>query len=412
MLSISKEFAPPFSLIVPFFVAGIFCYLVAMGALLFYSATFHHAQLDIAGWVHLFLVGYVMTIIFGAMAQLVPVVVEEGHFSVDWYYLIFPLLFLGTIGLVVGFWMAPPLLPFGGLLVLAAMVIFATEVFLTIAKSSHRSLTTKAVRLANIFLLVGVLSGFLMALGLGGFWSLDLDGMLQLHLFAVIGGYVMITIFGISIVLLPMFGLAHGFGTWPLEYGINTMVASVVLGIVAALLEWDFLTILAFMGSLGAALFYFYQVYLIYRQRARKEWEIWFQSMVAGYGFFALAIVQGWLYLLSGGERTFLYGLFWALFSFFAFLINGHLYKIVPFLVWFHRFSPLVGKKRVPMLHEMYPKKQAQMEFWLSLVGAILVWLGIVTGSDTLLRAGGSFLFVGAIFLATSLRFMLAFKEV
>jgi len=96
MLQISREFAPPFGLILPFFVAGTLFYLVSMAALLAYSPHFHYAQLSVAGWIHLFLVGYVMMVIFGAMAQLAPVVLEVGHFSVEWYYLIFWILAAGV----------------------------------------------------------------------------------------------------------------------------------------------------------------------------------------------------------------------------------------------------------------------------------------------------------------------------
>jgi hypothetical protein len=45
-----------------------------------------------------------MVIIFGAMAQLIPVVLEVGHEVVDLYYVILPLLVIGTIIMVIGFW--------------------------------------------------------------------------------------------------------------------------------------------------------------------------------------------------------------------------------------------------------------------------------------------------------------------
>ena len=33
------------------------------------------------------------------------------------------------------------------------------------------------------------------------------------------------------------------------------------------------------------------------------------------------------------------------------------LYKIVPFLIWFHRFSTLVGKVKVPLVKDVLPEK-------------------------------------------------------
>ncbi|MRI59023.1 MAG: hypothetical protein C6H99_05910 [Epsilonproteobacteria bacterium] len=412
MFNISKEFAPPFRLIAPFFVAGVIFYLLSMAALLFYSPDFHFSELRVAGWIHLFLLGYVMTIIFGAMAQLVPVVLETGHFSVDWYYVIFPLLLFGTIGLIVGFWLDPIVLSFGGVLVLAAMIIFAVDVFLTIKKTKLSTIVVKAVKVSNIFLLLGIVSGFLLALTLSGFLSVDIGEILKAHVFAVVGGYVLLTIYGISLVLLPMFGLAHGFDEKPVHIAFKLMIWAVGLVFAGSFVGADFLSQIGYLLAILSVAFYFYQIYLIYKTRVRKELDIWYKSILFGYGSFALAVVLGFIYILSGATLdSVLHASFWFLFVFFAFLINGHLYKIVPFLVWFHRFSPLVGKQKVPMLHEMYPKRQAEFEFWFSAAGALLVGIGLLSVNQELFKAGASFLFAGAIFLATSVKWMLNFRS-
>ncbi|BCD68891.1 hypothetical protein [Nitratiruptor sp. YY09-18] len=412
MFNISKDFAPPFSLIVPFFIAGVLFFVASAIALLFYTPHFSYLELKVAGWVHLFLVGYVMMIIFGAMAQLVPVVLETGHFSVDWYYLLFPILLVGVLGLVSGFWLSPLLLSFGGLLVLVAMIIFAVEVMLTVKKSTINTFTMQAVKYSNIFLLVGILSGFLMALTLSGFMGVRVESVLKFHVFAVLGGYVLLTIYGISLVLLPMFGLAHGFDEKPVRYAMWSMVAAVVTLFFGVLFAWHFLQVVGYLLGFVSVALYFYQVYLIYKTRVRKEREIWYMSMLFGYGSFAFAFLLGVLYLLSGMEsERFLYSGVWFLFVFFMFLINGHLYKIVPFLVWFHRFSELVGKQKVPMLHEMYPKKQASFEFWFTAIGSLLVGLGLLVQSGQIFKAGGSFLVVGALFLLSSLFWMIKFRS-
>ena len=104
MTPISKDFAPPLKLIAPFFRTGVIFYLLSMLALAFLEPSFTYQQMDVAGWVHLFLLGYVMVIIFGAMAQLIPVVLEIGHAIVDLYYVILPLLVVGTVMMVAGFY--------------------------------------------------------------------------------------------------------------------------------------------------------------------------------------------------------------------------------------------------------------------------------------------------------------------
>jgi hypothetical protein len=135
MFSISQDFAPPFKLISPFFILGSLFYLASVVFMFFISAE-NMSMLDtkIFGFVHLFLLGFVMMTIFGAMAQLVPVVLEVGHFAVELFYAIWPLLAIGTLMMTVGFVSYPMLLPFGGVVVLIAMMIFILEIFLTIKK--------------------------------------------------------------------------------------------------------------------------------------------------------------------------------------------------------------------------------------------------------------------------------------
>jgi len=173
MKAISSDFAPPLKLISPFFSYGVVFYLLSMLALLFFEPTFSYAQMDVAGWIHLFLLGFVMMIIFGAMAQLIPVVLESGHAVVDVYYVIFPLLLLGASLMVFGFWLMPGMLPYGGLLVLVAMIIFAVENIATLKKTTIRTLTVETVAWSNGYLLLGILTGFAIALGLSGDLGID-----------------------------------------------------------------------------------------------------------------------------------------------------------------------------------------------------------------------------------------------
>ena len=63
MKQISSDFAPPLKLISPFFKYGVIFYLLSMLSLLFFEPGFDYHQMDVAGWIHLFLLGFVMMII-------------------------------------------------------------------------------------------------------------------------------------------------------------------------------------------------------------------------------------------------------------------------------------------------------------------------------------------------------------
>ena len=411
MTPISRDFAPPLKLIAPFFRTGVIFYLLSMLALMSFSATFSYAQMDIAGWIHLYLLGFVMIIIFGAMAQLIPVVLEVGHALVDLYYVILPLLALGAVSMVAGFWLVPALLPYGGLLVLIAMIIFAFESIATLKKTTLRTLTVKTVAWSNGYLLLGILTGFAIALGLAGSLNIEIELLLKAHVFAVIGGYVILTIMGLSLTLIPMFSLAHGFETKAVERAFFLLITGVGVVFIGALFAMPSIMIGGYGLSFIGIFFYIYQITIIAKLTVRKELDVWAKSMIFAFVALVLAILLAGGYFLSDKERLLQASVWFLLFGFVGSFITGHLYKIVPFLVWFERFAPLVGKEKVPMLNEMYDKKSAGMFFGFNVLGIMIGGGGILLQSDDLFKVGGMLLFVGAVFLFLTMNKMLAYGK-
>ncbi|MEA3373758.1 MAG: hypothetical protein U9Q62_08730 [Campylobacterota bacterium] len=411
MTAISQDFAPPFKLIAPFFVIGAIFYLLsAVFSLFFDVTTLHFLDTSVLGWVHLFLLGFVMMIIFGAMAQLVPVVLEVGHFGVEFFYVIWPLLLIGTVLMAVGFAWVPALLPYGGTVVLISMMIFVLDIYLTQRKVEKLNFAMTSVIIANIFLFLGVIVGIVLALGYAGQISVDITALLKGHVYLVIGGYIMVTIMGLSMVLLPMFGLSHHFSWRPVEIALGMMSAGVVSVLIAALFGSSFFEYLGYGLSIVSLFIYFYQITILYNTRVRKEHDIYAISLYFSYGAMVVSLLLGILYLFNGSEAALLSS-GWIMFTgFFGFLITGHLYKIVPFLIWFERFSPLVGKEKVPMLADMIPNKSANAQFIFTAIGVTVAAIGLLFGSNTLFKAGVSFLIVGAIFLVQSLNYMMRFK--
>ncbi|OQX57146.1 MAG: hypothetical protein B5M52_08020, partial [Helicobacteraceae bacterium 4484_230] len=85
----------------------------------------------------------------------------------------------------------------------------------------------------------------------------------------------------------------------------------------------------------------------------------------------------------------------------------------IPFLVWFERYAPLVGKKKVPMLNEMVPEREANIQMYVSAAGVVLVGVSLLVGSNVMFGAGVSILVVGAAFLLYSVYTMMQYgKEV
>ncbi len=411
MKAISSDFAPPLKLISPFFSAGVIFYLLSMIALLFFEPSFAYEQMDVAGWLHLFLLGFVMMIIFGAMAQLVPVVLEAGHAVVDVYYVIFPLLLTGASLMVIGFWIIPQILPYGGLLVLVAMIIFAVENMATLKKTTISTLTIKTVAWSNGYLLLGILTGFAIALGFSGYLSINIPLMLKAHVYAVLGGYVVLTIIGLSLILIPMFSLAHGFKEDAIQRAFKLVIVGVGIVFAGALFSQKWLMYIGYTINTIGVLFYIWQIYIIAKLTVRKELDVWAKSMIFAFGSLVFSIMTGLVALVTNDQAMLHATVWFLLLGFVSSMITGHLYKIVPFLVWFERFAPLVGKEKVPMLHEMYSKEGAAMMFNFTVAGVVLGGFGLLFESNMLFKAGASFLFGGALFLFIGMRKMLAYGK-
>ena len=411
MFAVSRDYAPPFKMIAPFFVIGtIFLFLGSIFLLLLHPQNGHFDPM-IAGWIHWYLLGFVMMIIFGAMAQLIPVVVEVGHYSVDLYYVIWPILLIGTLLMVFGFWLYPAILPYGGLLVLTAMLIYLYDTLMTLKKAENITLTVKTAVVANLFLTIGIIVGFIMTLAIGAGVELDISWWLDTHAMLVLIGYVTLTIMGLSLILLPMFGLAHGFDEEPIKKAFNLTVGGVILHLLSTLIGFRWGREIAVLITVVAIGYYLYQIYLIYKVRARKDNDIWAKSMFFAYGALVIATLLGIISIFVESESIVMASAWFLIAGFVTFLITGHLYKIIPFLVWFERYSPLVGKKRVPMLHEMYPKKMADWEFYFTSLGVAVAGVGILFKIDDLYQGGVVLFIVGAGFMLFSVKWMLSFGK-
>jgi hypothetical protein len=412
-MNITRDFAPPFRLIAPYFFIGTLFYIVSMVTLFGLKSDASLLHMQTIGWVHLFLLGFVMMIIFGAMAQLVPVVLEIGHAAVDFFYIIWPMLTLGTVLMVIGFIYSTAVLPYGGLIVLLSMLIFALNLFATLQRGKHHSIVVSSMKASNIFLLLGITVGFIMALGFGGILDIDPGHWLKAHIYTVFFGYVLLTIMGLAMILLPMFGLSHGYNETPMLWAYRLMVAGVSLVFFGSLLNLVLLEGLGALSVMGSVLSFFYQAYLIKKIRARKENDIWAKSLFFAFFTLAVALCESLIYFLTLNEQWLMSAGWFLMMGFVGFLITSHLYKIIPFLVWFERYAPLVGKQKVPMLNQMLPEREAKVQMYVSGAGVLTVGIALLINSDALFYSGVSLMVVSGVFLLYSVYAMMQYgKEV
>lgn len=118
-----------------------------------------------------------------------------------------------------------------------------------------------------------------------GILDIDVANLLKAHVYMVIGGYVLITIMSFSYIMLPMFGLSHGFSKKPLEIAIMMQCIGVVIVFISSVYGIEMLGKVGYFLSFLSIIIYFYLIYLINNTRARKENDMYIMSLFASFAF-------------------------------------------------------------------------------------------------------------------------------
>lgn len=396
-MNVSPDFSPSIKLMKPYFILSGLFYLLSMFSLFFITPQADALDFNLVGWVHLYMLGFVMMSIFSAMAQLGPVVVETKHVNENIFKYVWGFLSSGLVLMLIGFYIDISFLSYGGILVLIAMSIYAIEFLITLKNMKRKTSITNAMKMSNFFLLSGIITGLIMALGFNGVLDINPHDFLNIHTYALVVGFVVLLIMGISIILIPMFGYAKRISDNKFSHSFLTLSSGVLIMLLSPLLLTDYLQNTAYILSIVAILLYFYQLYHMYTSRKRVVHDIWAKSMYVGFLSFIVAYILFCLYFLNANELILKLAMWILLIGFFGFLIIGNFYKIIPFLVWFQVYSPLIEEQAVPMLHELIPERIVNLQWIYSSLGLVTSSLGIFLQNDKLFAGGALFLSVGAL---------------
>ncbi|MGH1600987.1 peptidase M50 [Campylobacter majalis] len=350
-----NTFAPPFRLVGGYFIAGMICLILSV--LAFLKADFSSlTALNTAGFMHVFFVGFAMSIIIGALYQLTSVILEKPFFSIKGAFLNLFAFVAGVLLLSYGMITSTmPLLHAGGGLLFVSLLFFDITFLLSFLKTKKRSFASVTLLISSIYLLAGIVIGFLLVMIFSGLVAIDFTTALYYHIYFVLG-FVFFIIVGVASVLLPMFALAHN---------ISFMLSkiSLVLFVVAGFLLY-FSEILAII-FIGLALFCFIsQAFLIMKNRVRKAYDYWNLNVLLSLVSLALFIILFYINQTDIASFILIYGFLYP-------FIVGHLYKIAPFLIWYHYVSPYVGKAKVPLLDEMMLKRPAYISLAFNILALI-----------------------------------------
>lgn len=346
--------------------------------------------------VHLFVIGYAMIVVHGAMLQIVPVAFQGRLYSIRLGYAQYALIVLGAVALPLGFlvdvWRIAAV---GGLLLILSTVILLWnlgQTLRTLKKKGEALLLAAAFPFFFVTVLLGV------SMSLGRFPAGE--GTLPLHMMSGIVGWFTTLILLISPRLMGFFVSSRYKGLRKSGPGF------LVLAGMAAVLAGEALKAggrVAVSGGLSAAGWLLYLIgyawvlvdlYRHFRHRRRREVE-WVLKWILGGLYGGWPVVAAWAFASLGGlrENWAASGLLLSLLGFLQWNIGAFMAKILPFLRWMGRYGHGAAKdssKRIPALQEMMPRRMTVVSLTGSAAGAVLLALGTGLGQGALTFSGAA----------------------
>ncbi len=412
--NLATQFAPPFSLVLHYFLGSFIFNLISMVSFYWFSGGFEPPfySFSYAFLAHTFLLGFVMITIFGALYQLIPVALEVPIFSFTIAYLQFYIYLIGILLFIYSLWTGnTKIMLAGAVLLFFSFLMFLFNFFMSIRGLEKNSITARFLIWANVSLFIGSFIGLYMVFGfVFGFPVQNIENMVYAHLIFTLFGFVFMVIMGVSIVLLPMFSLSHKFNDAYINLSFFVMVISVFGGGVITLFFGSGPVYYSvFLMITSALILYILQVYEIYNTRARRVRDIGIDVMFGSHLFIPVFALFTILTPLS--EKLVFAAGFSLIFGFINFLIYGSMYKILPFLTWFHRFSSLVGKKKVPMLNEMLPERLPFYQIVISFFGVTLFLIYLLIPIDFLFYLSVTLMIIGSVLFIYINIYVLRYKQ-
>jgi hypothetical protein len=397
--------APPLSIPFSFFAAAPL-FLLAAGALLLWSGqviVLSRYMPQTIALTHLVTLGVLSTMIFGSLYQMAPVVAASPVQALGFSRVVIVALVLGVASFVFSLLGAVPIVMYGAMAALSvAWLGFLWPVGVALLRSpAGRDPTVQGMRLALAAALVVWFFGVWMAHGhSAGRFPGPRAWFMSVHLGLALLCFVGCLIVAVSFQVLPMFYLVQA-PTLPRRRaligccGASALVSSLLLAAsmltrpeqaarIAALLPYVFLPAALAVWILHPA---WTLRALSARKRRRRDatLDLWTLGLGLGPVTFGLALASA----LGDDPRLELGFGFVALFGWALSIVHGMLYRIGPFLIWFHRLSPWVGIAKVPPASKLLPERELRAGFWVHVALLACGAAAVVLRSGLLARLTG-----------------------
>ncbi|MBI5625843.1 MAG: hypothetical protein HY935_01380 [Nitrosomonadales bacterium] len=388
--SLSPDQAPPIGVPLRFFaVAPVFLVLAALLLTIGDGNPFAntHSPALLAA-THCITLGFMAMVMLGAIQQVVPVLIGSQMPAprlVAWLTML-PLMG-GALLLTTGFALSKPeLLNLSWPLLGLAFLVFIGASLFSLARATAKNPTRTAILLSILSLAGAVTLGMLMARGYAAGLSIPYARLATAHISLALGGGVMLLIVGVSYQVVPMFQLTPNYPKW-----LTTYLSPAIFGaLLLSLIPLTFESAPRWPGLIAEIIFWIltsgYAVITLKLQSQRRR-----RVPDATLSFFRLGMIAllvaasfslGSLLPTAYSDHLRMLSVLTFLLGFAMSVIQGMLYKIIPFLVWFHLFRGGVNaiKVGIPNMKEIIPERW--MWWHLKLHGGTLLAALLATRLD------------------------------
>jgi len=311
--------------------------------------------------VHLFTLGVLTLIMFGALFQMLPVligVVVGGNIVVVWF--IYLLLLFGIPLFSFGLYSQIDILMLIGTFSVAiGIFIFLVNISIDVFKADRKGKSVPLMQVSIASLWMALLLGVFISLGRIGIIEIEsYEALSNFHIVIALFGWAFSLIVSVSLSIVPMFYVTPEY-TPSCRRAIPFIIIGALFLFAVLFFLYPSLSIVAEFVITQGILMYAYQTIKRLRRRRRKIPDVtvsyWYTSMLT----LLLSVIFWWI----GYIEPLFFTLSFISFSigFLGSLLQGMIYKIIPFLVWFHLSSS--GKWDIPTIKEIIDEE----DMWVQL---------------------------------------------
>ena len=359
---LSLEQAPPISVVLRFFItASIFGIVAGILLLIFGKEVFDASNKEALILTHILALGVMASFMLGALFQMLPViagvVLKTPTKKAMFVHILFT---LGIIMIGFAFYTSSAMLYLLSGVLLGISLLYTTAIMISnLLKLQTHSSSSKGMLFALSGFTIAIVLGLYLLFALGGYHDgLYFSEIKQTHYSFGLFGWVSLLIVAISFQVIEMFYVTPAFHAWIQKYFIMS---------VAFLLLFSSLPFVPIMIGLIFILYAGFNLYnLSKRKRPTSDATVWFWRLGMGMLIITMAI------MISGVETPLSY----ISFIFFALsIVFAMVYKIVPFLVWFHLSNQ--GYMSAPLMFDIVHPKEIKQHFYLHVVTFVMWGLSI-----------------------------------